>query len=742
MRSKSCSARFVSVVLVVCVGVAGVAVHGERARACGFAGPTIEELTTFDPGILRGGDALRDGLDYDPFVAGFGGGCVDECAARIMLADWQGYLQDTGVAAADLEKVLKDATAGELEAMSSRLAGKSTPIPAGYEQRSLWTVAPAHKARLRAAFQTLELARSIEPYAGFAEPDPSGVGRQALPAELLATARSRHKAAPDPFLAQRYAFLATRILFYQRDWAQVIAFVDKTPALAGPSQDLWWRARWYLAGALQRSGKRARGNLELARIHAGYPPLSGVAAEEFKPMEEVDWRASLALAKDAREKAVMWRLVGVKTDGIAAVQAIKKLDPTSNLIALLLVRELGRAESRGATFDGTPPDPKEVVAQRKAFAVIEQLAAALATTPGADRPWLMELIAGHVAAKRGDLAAARSHLERAVAARPGDVQVASQAKASLALALALDWKIDPQHEEALATAMNGVDPAFGRLQAVRDDVRGKLAKAYVAAGRIIEAELLKPGSADPLDENGQRVGKGTSPWADVAFIKQLIARTSQTRTEFDRMVLAQTHTRPQLEQELALRYLLDGDFAAAARTFQTTQAEWALLHTDPFVSHVVDCHDCDHEKFDKAPWTHANLATRLYELQLRANTTGETAAQASLEIGNALYNLTWFGNARVVLANTHQATRDTRAAERWYKRAFELTKNRELKAQAAFLAAKAEVGRLLATAGDDASDRPPTAVTWYPVVKRYADTRYYKEVLKECGWYRAWTTHP
>ena len=96
------------------------------------------------------------------------------------------------------------------------------------------------------------------------------------------------KAATEPFLAQRYAFLATRVLFYQRDWPGVIAFVDKTPALAGPSEDLRWRARWYLAGALQHAGKRARANLELARIHAGYAPLAGVAVEEFQPLEDGD----------------------------------------------------------------------------------------------------------------------------------------------------------------------------------------------------------------------------------------------------------------------------------------------------------------------------------------------------------------------------------------------------------------------------------------------------------------------
>lgn len=733
MRSTTCFTRFANAVVLACVGLAGVAVHGERARACGFYGPTIEDLTTFDPKIL---DDATDGLDYDPFVAGYRGEC-DGCASQAALADWQSYLKDTGVDPADIAKVLESATIAELEAIDNRLAGKPAQLPAAYEKSSIWKATPAQKEKLRGWIELLDLARSIEPYAAFPEPGPDGDSRQAPPAQLLATAKSRLHVAKDPFLAQRYAFLATRVLFYQRDWPGVIAFVDKTPALAGPSADLQWRARWYLSGALGRTGKRARANLERARIHTGYGPLSGAAADEFRPMEESDWNEALALAKSAHEKAVLWRIVGVTHDGIEAAQAIKKLEPTSKLIALLLVRELGRAESRAAAWDGTPPEAKEVAAQKKAYAQIEQLATALAATPGADRPWLMELISGHIAAKRGDLAAARSHLDRALALHPSDPRTTSQAKASLALALALDWKISPQREEEMAKAMNAISPEFGRLSTVRDEVRGKLARAYIAAGRIVDAELLKPGSADPRDESGQRSAKGPSPWASTAFIKQMIARTQQTTSEFDKMVLASSITREALEQELALRYVLDGDFASAARTFQTTHATSQPLGTDPFVIHVVDCHDCDHEKFARAPWTHATFVRRLLDLQVRANTTGEGAAQASLELGNALYNITWAGNARIVLENTHQATTDTSAAERWYKRAFELSKNRELRAKAAFLAAKAEVARKLAAETDE-TRAVPASVTWYPVVKRFADTRYYREILAECGWYRDW----
>jgi hypothetical protein len=714
---------------------ASVGLRGERADACGFDGFSIEELTTFDPKVL--GDPTWDGLYFDPFNAGYGGACAD-CATKAMLADWRGYLKEA-VTEADWQKVLFAATPAELAAIRNALGGSGAP-PAGYERSSLWKI-PAARDRLAAAVAFVSLARRVEPHAGLEGSDPAGNPKRAQPPApaLLADAIAGQKAAgKDAFLAQRYAFLALRVLFYRRDWAGAIAFFDRNAkALAGPSADLPWRARYYVAGALQRQGKRARANLELARVHAGSPALAGAAAQDFQPMEEADWRETLRLAASPREKAQLWRLVGVKQDGLVAIKEIVKLDPKSDLIALLVVRELARAENlvSNASAGGTPA-PAELAAQRKAYATVEQLAVAQAGTPGADRPWLMELVAAHVAAKRGDVAATRARLARATAARSGDFRVAAQAKASLALALAVDWKINPQTEQELARSMLEIDPGFGRLASVRGEVRHMLAAAYAKAGKYVEAELLRPGTA--TEPATRRPGKPA--WEDPAFIKAMIAQTGRTSTPFEKFLLGGSYERPALEHELALRYLVDGDFAAAAQTFKTTKAMSGKLGTDPFAVRIVDCHDCDHQRYANAPWTHASLAARLAELERTAKGTGEPAAEASLAIGVALYNITYYGNARTVLAETHHRTRDTRAAEKWLKRAFELTKNRELKAKAAYLAAKAELGQLIteAEAANKSLAALPIPKTWFPAVKKLSDTKYYREVIRECGHFAGW----
>jgi len=684
----------------------------------------IEDVTTFDPSIV--GD--WDGLAYNPYESGFGGAC-DDCLAKAMLADWTGYLQ--GVTADDWKKVLLTATEADLVSLRARASGRSTKAPKGYETSSLWKVP---KERVIGALDLVKLARQVEPFASFETSDPDGNQKtvQAPPAALGSAARDGMK-TKDPFLAQRFGFQALRIAFYQREWSAVVAFYDRnTAALSGPSQDLAWRARHYLAGALSRRGTKGRANLELARIGANYRPLSGLAVLEFKPSEDADFKESLKLAKTIREKTELWQMVGITKDGIVASEEILRIDPKSNLVGLLLVRELEKAESRGAELWSTP-EPKEIAAQKKQYAQIEKLAQSLIAR-GGDRPWLMELISGHLAAKRGELTTARTRINRAIAARPGDAKVASQARASLAVALAASWRLgDGAAENELAAAMAGIDPKFARIPSLRTEVRGKLAKAYVSAGKLVDAEFLTPGSADATDVNGVRIGKGKPNWQQRPFLDAMIARAARKTTPFEKFVVEGSFKPEDLQFELGLRYLLDGDFVAAAKLLKPTAKKWG---TDPFVIHIRDCHDCDHEKYGKAKWDHANVVERLIELEAKVKTGGEPGAEAALQIGNVLYNLTYWGNARQATAETHQSTEDASLAMKYYKKAHDLSRNRELKVKAAFLAAKAELGTMLDA--DSTGNGLPVPRIWFPVVKQYANTRYYKEVLKECEHFASW----
>jgi hypothetical protein len=735
-RSIGYFVRFASVALAGLLLVGGERVPGGRAaHATGCCMATIGDLTLFDPTVL-GVDGWRP-VYFDPSVAGFGG-YTPGFGSDELVADWHGYLKDA-VTAADWKAVLFDASAADLQALHDNLTGKSTQIPNRYAGSTLWSK-PEAKSKLAEAIAVVQLARAIEPAAEHFEPWDQ-VERPVPPKDALATATAGISASgKDAFLAQRYAFQAVRVYFYQQDYAGLIKFHGENAAvLAAPSNGLASRARYYLAGALARHDQRPRAALELARIHASYPPLAGAAAQDFHPKDDSEWRDALKLAKTTREKTELWRLVGVKFDGVQAIREIVALDPKSDLLALLVVRELAKLESFAQRSGG---DPAEEQRMRASSSELEQTVLKLATTPGVDRPWLLELVAGHLTARRGDLNATRAHGFRATQLKPNDAHVASQAHASLALALVANWQIDPGHERELANAM-AFDPSYERGAATAHAVRDALAPRYAAANDVVDAEYLHPGTADGPDESdGFSPRPGKLRWADVPFIQAMIARLDHRATEFERFVIAQdTFARPRLEQELGIRQALDGDFAAAVKTFGSADALSTHLEVDPFVTHIKDCRECDETTYAKSAWTHASVIAKLAELGAKAGGTGDTAAQASIEIGNALYNFTWYGNARRVLRGTHQDTHDARPAKRWYKRAFDVAKSREVKAQAAYLAAKAERGELIDSENaNNGGATLPEPTEWFAQLKHYSDTTYYKEVVKECGTFRSWLT--
>ncbi|HVV86438.1 MAG TPA: hypothetical protein VHE35_25450 [Kofleriaceae bacterium] len=719
--------------------MAGLALRDQRADACGWSAPTIEEVTTFDP--LVSADPTPESMQFDPYYAGFGGPCAD-CAHASQLSDWDGFLGGA-VPRADWEKILYQASADDLRRIAGRVgspkapAGKPGPLPLGLDLAHWKTAA---KAKILAALDYVALARGTE---ALASEESSSVS-PAEAARLLAAAKAGLKATREPFLAQRYAFQVVRVSFYQHDWGGVVDFFDKNSArLAGPSADLAARARYYAAGALRHGGNLARANLELARVAAD-PDLVTVAAQDFQPMEETDWKAALRLAHDVHEQVALWRLIGLNQDGIVAAQEIAKLDPTSKVLGLLIVRELGKAEAHGDGYWSAPADPAAEAARQKAYASLEAVTRTILAARGADRPWLLRLVLGHLAARRGDVATARTMLQTAVTARPGDVRVAAQAKASLAIALVMEGKLDAAHEDEIAKTMDAIDPGFSRREAVTHDVRTRLAAAYLKAGRIVDAEFLSPGSVDPVDPMTGAPKSATSKWFDPAFLRDMIARAAKNTNAFDHFVLEGSYTKQDLERELAMRQLLNGDFTGAAKTYASTDATSAQLGTDPFQTHVVDCHDCDHATYANAPWTHGSFVAHMADLARQASGKGDPAARAALDLGTGFYNLTWYGNARVVLDGTHQMTRDPKLAERWYKRAFDLASDRELKAKAAFYAAKAELGEQITAASPEDPygelETLPVPTTWYPVLETLSDTAYYKEVLAECGTFQQWAS--
>ncbi len=682
-------------------------------RACGWTAPFIEEMTTFDPAAVL--PEVPRGVFYDPNRPGFGYGCRD-CATEEMLADWAGRLGPE-VAVEDWKAVLFNADLDTLRAISETLAGRRAEPPAKFAHSSVLGAAKRLRPVLFAALDTVRLARRVEPFAGARSPwEPAPPVEKAEVEALLTEGRRALEAEQDPFFRQRRAFLLLRLIFYTRPPGEALDFATRHEAdLRSPSRGLRYRGEYYAAGALLRAGRRAEANLLLARIHTAFPALAEETLNDFQPREKADWSGTLALAKSREERIALWRMVGIKYDPVAAAREIQRLDPASEALLVLALRELGKQEAGSADLS----------------ALAESVRSAAAAAP-TDTRWRYDMVAAHLAALRGRRGEARRRLAAARRTAPKTAPVQRQMNATAALALARRMRAgDPSDEEALMRLLNGIGPEFNRAATVRTRVLSNAAEAYRRAGRTVDAALLFPSS------KVTGVAMNGPPARNNAFMARLLRRVQRPRSPFDRFIIRLSgFTAERLKRSMALLHLKQGEISAARRMIREAGLDDAVIGADLFSVRIND-YPRDASTAPGGPaWTMGQFADELARLETVASGEGEAAAEAAMHLGNGLYRSFAIYRVWNEHGGTYHLLPGPNPAFRWYRRAYHLTRNRERKAEAAFLAAKCEVNRALAEMGPG---RPyAESPTWYRALEALADTAYQRQVLAECGWYRSW----
>jgi hypothetical protein len=194
----------------------------------------------------------------------------------------------------------------------------------------------------------------------------------------------------------------------------------------------------------------------------------------------------------------------------------------------------------------------------------------------------------------------------------------------------------------------------------------------------------------------------------------------------------------EIRQLQGLVALYQGDLGQAATLLAKDQGK---LIADPFVSRVVDCHDCD------AADPKHKIYTRAQFVQRMATLAKSKSAQSHFELATALYNMTFHGNGRAMywgtlLMDTSPATHDTKAAEGEFRKVLTLTKDKELIARATFGLAKCELAQFYETRKDGDTRDFVAGPAFKALAASSAGTSYYAEVLQECGYFRTFVNGP
>jgi hypothetical protein len=667
-----------------------------------------------------------------------------------IVRDWQVYL---GKSNADTEVRYFLLTAS-LAAVDSVVQQSSKSLPAALGSMKL--VQDKSDKKVAAFFKLLQYAKSNESYAASSKEYWGYDEKQdwiPLSPKQLEDRESmikEMKRAADPFIGQRYFFQLVRSYFFSAHYDACIAFYEQYKNQF-PENTLAARSLSYVAGSYYKQKNYAKANYLYAKIYDAGNEFKTVAHFSFHPQEDADWKQSLALCRDKQEQATLWHLLGIYFDEERAIKEIYTLDPASNKLDLLLVRLINKQEIRSNTesvaYGGAAYAPGKDSLNKTALKMVTAIAEEQRTA----KPYLWFLSAGYLHFINEDYQTAAAYYERAKKTMPSEALAQAQLHLLVLMNKVATVKVVDKRGESdllgdlarLQSVAADPIPSF-RFANANDWIKRAMAKKYKKQKDELHAELFV---------------HTDSFFADPARVVQLKAfLLDKSSSAFDRYCQSiYTITVPQISEfqyvKLAYQDRIDDALELIARSGEVEDGE---LLGNPFNGNIKDCHDCDHAAPQKVKYTKTGMLRKMKEME-DSIAAGKDVLNNGLLLGNAFYNMSHYGNARyfyegAVIGTAHyspvalspafqQMLVSQSKAKEYYRKALAYARTDEQKARITYLLLKCERNELynqLYQNPDYSSwsyaDRPATN---FALLLPFKNTRYYNEVLAECGYFKA-----
>lgn len=679
----------------------------------------------------------------------------------VIINEWSDYFNGK-LDKKSLEYLLTTATAKKIDSVYGNVKGKIAVLPDAMPQlKSL----KLDRKKIKAFFDYLLLAKSTEAFAATNvthswEPQP----QISVPATLEVHLLKSFKTTKDPFIKQRLWFQLVRYYYFQeRGDSTLSAAASKTLHTFNtyknsfPQNMMYYRTLGYVAGWHYKNKNYALSNY-LNSLCYNYSREAKIPAEwSFHPQEETDWITTLSMAKTTAEKVTLWQLLGIHYDAQRAIQEIIKLDAKSEKLDLLLARVINITEYNLGNFYQSVPDSaaKQNLKQNTAFI------SGIALKNSTAKPYFWNLAAGYLNFMSHDYAAARSFYNAA------KQQLPKEDRLIMAQYKILDWtlyvkelkKIDAAAEAQMIEPLNW----FADLKENKDTITSlrfykaldesinNIAGLYKKQGEWIKANAFKR-YFDFYRDNSK-----------IEQMKALLQK--QHKTAFEQAMLRyypfDMHDLC-YHQSQVLTYQDKIDEAIVM--MNKSESQGYIMPANPFNIRINDCHDCDHSIKQHKDLYAIDLLKAMQSMKAEIR-QGKNVYNNAYLLANAFYNITFYGNSRMFYqAKVMQSDGNTpfeipaafrpmllsnKVAEKYYLIAANAAKTRAQKARCIFMASKCDRNESY----NIAYNKPENATSsywnldiepvffgkYFPVLKRqYADTKFYEEALKECGYLKSY----
>jgi len=670
---------------------------------------------------------------------------------EIIVDEWSKYL-GTSFSKKEIQFLLIDASASMIDSIN-KMPLNSLPLAVS----SMKLVQTKSQNKAASFFTFLGYAKANESYAAssfdywdYDDDKPKKTIFNQQQKELFSNMNLEFQKTKDLFVKQRYFFQILRAYFFTGDYQRCIDAHEQNKAMFDENI-LSARCLSYVAGCYYKQKKYAQANYLFSKIYDVSDDFKTVAHFSFHPQNESDWQQTLALCKNKEEQITLWQLIGIYYDEQRAIKEIYALDPKSEKLDLLLSRLVNIEERRVNNDDGINTDLRPHLDTLSISNA--QLLSSIADEHKTQKPYWWSIAAGYLHYLNRDYSRAESYYAQAQKTMPKDnLSVAQHRLLVFMNRLASAPKLDAATENLLLPDLNWLqhfesssNPNF-RYEYAYTWAKELMSKKYAAQNEILKSELF------------HHCDSFYATTSSVNMMKAFL-QNKQQHTPFQAYCTSiyPISLESVIEYQAILLAYQDKTDDAIALMSQTGPLKEGQLLGNPFNGNIKDCHDCDHAAAQKVKYSKIGLLQKMKEMKSNIAANNDVYNNALL-LGNAYYNMTHFGNARffyegdvigayhsmpdIIPACFRSMLLDCSLAKKYYQIALSSATTDEQKAKLTYLLLKIERNEqyiMLFNAPDyngwDFADIPNIR---FQSLSAYRNTKYYQEVIKECGYFRSY----
>lgn len=736
------------------VVISGIVILVSYACADGDYGDY--EFSFFAPEVIHSDE-------YSPFFRSFhtlyGSIWVENTIAdfdSVNISEWNAFFGNQ-VKAKDLSFVIYQSRLGEVDTMIFWLKNASYSIKPYLKKNSIFTY--TDKTVLKEFLFYLGFAKRCEPYATFVrdywDDDATSKDPRKNTNEINKLVEGGKKLLSNvktDFIRQRYNFQLVRLLYNSGDYDGCIDFYNQNKENFGNSNTIPYRAMVYAAGAYYKNQNYSRANYLYSLSYDKCHEMKVSSYLSFHPQEESDWQESLNMAATTREKTVLWQLLGIYADPLRAMKEIYRLDPSSDLMDLLLVRAINIEEEQFVphSYDWSEKGSSFKIPASSVNNDLMQFVKNVADKKNTAKPYLWNLSAGYLYTAALDFKKAASYLSKALAGSKNDTLVLDQVKLIRFIAKVEGLqKPTPAFESEMAKEFVWLDTRRNdnvlRASYVYNWGMNRLAEKYAENGDSIRAICLAKKVTPDFYSDDIKAN------AMLAFMRK------PSKSEFDTYILLNYPIKAEdVIEYQAINLVYKGQLKQALELFKASPgAGDGSLAADPLLIHINDCHDCDFLQRPDQPYTKQTLVEKMISLENQAATNTQNKAMLYFQMANAFYNISYFGNARdfyetsiysrglmdfLGVGENSDPVLSCAKAESYYQKAIEASTNNEFKAKCFFMAAKCEQNLFYLNWPANFSGDFKPGIYFKQLKDNYSRTKYYQEIIKECGYFKTYVS--